>query len=94
MRSALRDACGRDAKLNPELARWDAFPQRNSRVNEGLSKKRTEWTTEGHGGKARPQPTRITGSNSKRTTDMSVVFGKDKNHGLDGTEVRRSCAEL
>jgi len=42
-----RDACGKDAKLNLELAAMDGFPQRNSRVKEDTQKKRTGWMAEG-----------------------------------------------
>jgi hypothetical protein len=56
-----RDACGKDAKLNLELAAIDVFPQRNSRVKEGHSKE-TNWVEgRGRGGKARTQPTSMTG---------------------------------
>jgi hypothetical protein len=53
--------CGKDANLDLELAAIDGFPQRNSRVKEGHSKK-TNWVEDrGRGGKARTQPTSMTG---------------------------------
>ena len=56
-----RDACGKDAKLDLEHAAIDGFPQRNSRIKEGHSKE-TNWVEDrGRGGKARTQPTSMTG---------------------------------
>jgi hypothetical protein len=53
-----RDACGKDAKLDLELAASDGFPQRNSRVKEGHSKESNWVEDRGRGGEARTQPTR------------------------------------